>query len=441
MDSLTLFLLIIAGALFMVVSACRPIIGLGTALVAMQFGQFLKPQVAGRTLLLSLSDIAVSLLLFTVVIPHLIRNGLPFRRSPVWRSWLVYAVVILPSIFAATDILRWAAGARIIAQDFIVFAACLSAIRKPRQAKGLVITLVAWGCLTVLVLCANVFGGTLTYATILATKETDVSFARSNYLAAILLLIVPISLHLYTAVTGRRGQVALLCANLMLIGGIVLTKSRGGMLVLAGYLLMFLLKGKKGAVRKFAGAVIVVALGLAGAAIVPGILEETVGTIPAVGDVASDRNMVARQYLWEQNVAAFLEHPVIGNGLLNTLVDRNITGWSAQASMEAHNYVLQVLAETGVVGFFGFSFLWVTVILDVARSRSAFGLSDWRAGLTSGTLGSIGTAFVHGLIENNLLTKEFGLVQWMIIGITVASVGLRQRQTTWMPAANAAHTY
>ena len=61
------------------------------------------------------------------------------------------------------------------------------------------------------------------------------------------------------------------------------------------------------------------------------------------------------------------------------------------------------------------------------RRLQFFGRSDWRGALVAGALGALGNAFAHGLVENNLLAREFGIVLWMIIGAAMAMTGIKER--------------
>lgn len=424
LQSIILLLFIIG---FIVLSLRWPSAALIVVLFSMQFGQFIKPEISGRHVLIALSDVGTLLLLPCVILPYVLTEGIESTRSSVWRGWVVYLFAVMLSLLGAQDLLRWGAGFRIIVQDLIIFVAAIVAIKSARQARNVVVAILLWGCLSVGVLVFNVFLGSATYVSVLATKTTDVSFARSNYLASILLLLVPLCVGLNSGASRRWSHAFLLAVLLVLGAGIVLTKSRAGMVVLGLYCSLSLFKTARQFRRQMLFAACAAAGVYAAATLAPDVTERTLGVMPGVVEFTDDTQFIARKALWEDNFNSFIESPVIGKGLLNTLVQRD-TFDTEHLFLEPHNHLIQVLAETGLTGLVGFAFLWIVMIKELWNGVHRFPKHDWRGGVVKGALGAIATAFAHGLVENNILTKEFGLVLWMVLGLAIAVIRLRERE-------------
>ncbi len=74
---------------------------------------------------------------------------------------------------------------------------------------------------------------------------------------------------------------------------------------------------------------------------------------PGDGGSGSGESIDYRGVVWPRYVEAFREHPLRGIGLG--------TGWAA-GLQEPHNLVLELLGETGAIGFAGFAVLMITVL-------------------------------------------------------------------------------
>jgi O-antigen ligase len=130
-----------------------------------------------------------------------------------------------------------------------------------------------------------------------------------------------------------------------------------------------------------------------------------------------------RQTVWLAAIRAFLERPLfgMGPGLLYQNLGRYQTtgdiGWQP-AFENAHNYFLQLAAEVGIMGLFGFLWLvWVSLRSALMDTRPE-GLPH-RA-LAIGALGYLATAITgHPL----LLPRQLVLF-WGFIGVLAASSSL-----------------
>ncbi len=159
----------------------------------------------------------------------------------------------------------------------------------------------------------------------------------------------------------RRG-LALLCGAFML-GAIVASGSRGGFL---GFGAMAMAMGFF-ALRRRPG--LVIAAVFAAVLALPLVPSSYWNRMASITDESKDEtgSAAARRTLLGESWEAFLENPLTGVGAGN-FVDWNPTGRD-QAWHEAHNVLLQVAAELGIVGLAVFGFLIARAFLAVWQTR------------------------------------------------------------------------
>jgi O-antigen ligase len=429
MNPFELLVLILYFGSFLVISYFWPFFSLIISLYAMQFGEVVKLEIAGKHALISLTDIGI-ILLFVPVGIKMLKNPMPQpgRRLCAW--WGIYLVCLVPSLIFADDLLRWLAGFRILIQDLLVFVICFYIIKSYQRVYRICDALIAWACLAVTTLCYNVFFGENDYITIMMKKETDVAFARSNYLASFLLLILPLSANLYYNEKTRWKKWMYGISSIMMIGGIFLTKSRGAMIVLVIYLIIQLFwKMHNRFIAKISLLLLLIIFYIIVDKNLPSIIGNIDESIPEVSEMSSDPQFISRALIWKHQLSAFVENPIFGKGLMNTMTP-SYEYYGTNNDALAHNYILQVLSETGIIGFLGFASFWTTIIIFLNKSAKLFNSGEKKHVLITGAIAGIGNAFAHGLVENNILTKEYGIVLWIIIGIMYAMIGMAKRKHT-----------
>ncbi|RIK37844.1 MAG: hypothetical protein DCC58_17460 [Chloroflexi bacterium] len=207
--------------------------------------------------------------------------------------------------------------------------------------------------------------------------------ADPNRYAQILLVLVPLGLFQARA---SRGWLRLVLAGmtLLIIGGVVLTYSRGAGVALMLILpLIALLWNVRPRTIILGGVVALLALYL----IVPGFYDR-LDTIRGVAtlfnsdsSIEADRSMRSRL---TKNLAAlhmFTDHPVIGVGPDNygeySAEYADPVGSSVNiVGNKAHNLYLGLLSETGALGFLAFSAAVGVIASGLLRVRRTFADSD-----------------------------------------------------------------
>ncbi len=138
------------------------------------------------------------------------------------------------------------------------------------------------------------------------------------------------------------------------------------------------------------------------------------------GEDINDENYAVLERLahWQAALAMAEDHPWLGVGFGNyepAYADYALINWPYPLG-HAHNYYLNLLAETGIIGLLAYLLLWTAVFWQTIR---LIGRSDgWQRGVALGLLGVWTALTVHHLVDklyvNNIyiqLGALFGLLQ------------------------------
>jgi O-antigen ligase len=258
-----------------------------------------------------------------------------------------------------------------------------------------------------------------------------------NRFAQVLLMAVPVGFVL--ARNARRPRNAALAAACMLLvlGGVLLTYSRGAFVTLVVLMLLALpmrLVRLKGLL--ITGAVAVVLMGI----VVPGYVARIVsiagvadlmGTGPAA--VEADGPTRGRTTEMLAALAAYIDHPVIGVGpgqyvQFHSQYYQSLPEISIRDLTEprrAHNLYLEFAAETGTIGIVVFMMIPLLLLRDLELlRRAASTVSPRRARLAAGLslviLSYLGTGvFLHLAYER---------YYWFMIGLAAAATGILREE-------------
>jgi O-antigen ligase len=192
-------------------------------------------------------------------------------------------------------------------------------------------------------------------------------FGNPNDLALNMVTFLPAAL--FFALTPRYGAIRRLAAAgfaVLMMGTVVFTKSRAGVLGLALALGAFVVFGRR--VRPAFTAAIVAATLLA-APFLPSSFWNRMATI---ANEEQDKALFtgsaeARRVLLEEGVKAFLEHPLTGVGA-GQFKNYNPPG-RRERWRETHNSLLQVAADLGIFGVLAFVFLILSGVRAAFQSR------------------------------------------------------------------------
>jgi|GEM_PF-955827 len=241
-------------------------------------------------------------------------------------------------------------------------------------------------------------------------RITSVLF-HFNSLAGYLNLVLPFSLACLVLAKERwQRNLAMICHTLA-CAALYFTASRGGLIAYAGMVLavLWFLKPRVAAISR-----LLVATALAAAIVFS--LQSPFASEGRVQDV-DDFTSTSRLALWGTAGAMFLHHPVLGVGYGNyrSLYNDYLPG-VAPNELDTHNLYLQLLAETGIIGFAAFFFLigsFVRIAVKLARNAD-----PWCRLLGIGLGGALAATLIHGLVDFLFnVSPQFGGLFWLILAL------------------------
>lgn len=247
-----------------------------------------------------------------------------------------------------------------------------------------------------------------------------------NHFAQLLIVVLPMSFMLMYSERRRAARLAALVATLVLLGGVMLTYSRGAFLVLVG--LIILVTGL-GYLRWRQLIVGTVGILLLTAVVAPGYFDR-MDTIRRVTQVKSDTDdwqsgdHAVRGRLTEMLAAihVFIDHPILGVGPgqytpFYSLEYMNLPGVAfKQLDVErrAHTLYMELAAETGLVGLTAFLAIAGLILLRLwsLRRRWIHERPEY-AHLATG----IALAILAYLGTGVFLSLAFQRYYWMLIAL------------------------
>ena len=208
--------------------------------------------------------------------------------------------------------------------------------------------------------------------------------------------------------TGATGLIAL---------GLLASWSRGGRLGAAvGVALVLTLRSRQSMLLGVGGATLLVFVLLVGSALpswLPAPVASRLQDLPAyfgltdlVSQPVTDENfaIIERLAHWAAAVRMWEGAPWLGTGPgnYNTVYPTvRLLRWEEPLG-HAHNIYLNTLAESGMIGFSAYLFLWMVVVRWLWQQRHAAlrEQASWCAALAIGVLGVVGHSLVHNFFDN-----------------------------------------
>lgn len=350
-------------------------------------------------------------------------------RVPLARASLVFAGAVLLSSFLGTTGMRLASAAR--AGTHVVGYVCFfllivlwlnSRSRFEAVARALLLSLVAAAGFGMI---QTVAGGYTSLWHFLYAASLGVSpwsgrsssfFAQVNEFALYSCLLLPFSLGCFLICEGRWRRLGGWAFSLG-VAGLLTSQSRGGLVALGAVLLLAsLVLGKDGKRRVLAlGLGAVVALGIYGVVRVSGLSH--VESLPGM-------TVAGRFFLWQVAWQFFTASPLVGIGWGNFQALH--TTYFASTSLNSRefgveNLYLQLLAETGLIGFSAFCALVFDAASLARRRLRSFEEDCLGRAVAFGVLGALVVLLVQGFVEAQLEVSQIGTVLWLLFALLVAA--------------------
>lgn len=220
---------------------------------------------------------------------------------------------------------------------------------------------------------------------------------------AVASVVLPKAAHLRTL-----GWLCLVTANTALF----FTQSRGGLLAWAATMLVCIGCSARSKNTRIG---IIVALVLAVYMLAPGLLHYA----DRLQEIDQETQF-SRLALWGAAVSMFLSSPLLGIGYGNYRVLYGRYLDVPGGRVDSHNLYLQLLAETGVIGFLAFLVIvgcFIRIGIRLVRNADPV----YRA-LGIGITGAMTSLLVHGLVDYLFtVSPQFGALFWTILGVAFAA--------------------
>jgi O-antigen ligase len=192
-------------------------------------------------------------------------------------------------------------------------------------------------------------------------------FGNPNDLALNMVTFTPAAaLMAWTRYYPRGRRIAAAVVVALMVGVVVLTKSRGGAVGLIAAIATLAILGRK--VRRGMGSVAIVSI-LVATPLMPSSFWTRMSTI--VDDREDQKEFTgsreSRRILLEEGIKAFADNPLTGVGA-GQFKNYNPPG-RREPWRETHNVLVQVAADLGVFGLGAFTYLIVRAMLAAARAR------------------------------------------------------------------------
>jgi len=249
-------------------------------------------------------------------------------------------------------------------------------------------------------------------------------YVNRNHYAGLMEMLFPIPLIMGMRDDIPAGKKALwlFCAAVM-AGSIVLSQSRGGLTacVVECVALAIYLRSSHHRDRRFAWEVLVL-VSLVGAFVLASATGNVFGRFGSLGPL--DRITIMRD-----GMRMFAQHPVIGWGL-NTfsVAYPSYRSFYTDLSIDqAHNDYLQLLIETGILGFF-FMISFIVLLYRTALRRLEYWRSRPLYALVLGSLVGCTGILVHSLLDFNMHIPANAAMFYALAGIAASNVGAKKHR-------------
>ena len=412
--------LLLLGSAVVLVTLVRPQLGVLLLVVAVPFGSVRQVRVGVMNV--GLTELLLALVLAAWMMRMLARRELSLKWPPLTLPLVIFiGALCLSSLesmslaYSIKELVKWA--------EVLALYVLVANQMTGRWKRLLVFVLLGTGALAAL-------QGIYQFLFQVGPEEFVLfgrfmraygTFEQPNPYGGYLGLTLPLALGLVCAAVVPQGR-RISGRWLVWAGGtgalmalaLVMSWSRGAWLGIAAAVGVMVIaiaaRSGRAAVLGVVLAVLLVYLLLAGGfSLLPSSLVQRftdflpyLGVSDVRGAEVTDANfaVLERMAHWQSAVAMWTDHPWLGVGIGNYEVaypDYALPQWPF-ALGHAHNYYLNIGAETGVIGFLAYLLLWGTALVQAWRATRI--ATCWNWGVALGVLGVVVHLSVHNLFDN-----------------------------------------
>jgi putative inorganic carbon (HCO3(-)) transporter len=294
--------------------------------------------------------IAAATLLIFIPSQLLVEGNLTARPREVKLILLLAITALLSIPFAIDKLEAWQTFNDPFAKAVAMFIVMVNVVRTEHRLKGMLVLSLAVGCFISFGALRNFQLGVLAVEGYRVQGSGNGLFANPNDMALYLVTVTPIAIALFLASRGLLSKLVYASCAVLLVGGNMVTYSRGGFLGLMA--VAGVLAWKLGRRNRFAISVASLVVGAAVVGFAPGGYGKRLISIflPSFDAVGSS---TARKELLKRSLLVAARHPFFGIGMGNF----HIVSIHEQVS---HNAYTQVSAELGVAALVFYVLLMIT---------------------------------------------------------------------------------
>ena len=450
---LTLSGAIVVGAIVLVLTLIRVEYGLCLLLFAIPFGSL--RQISAGPFTISLAEVLTVILFASWLAQMMAQRKVEITFTRLFLPLVVFLTVLLLSTLVASslstslkEVLKWLE----LAMVFLVVA---SSVKERRQINLLIGALLAAGLLEALYGMYQFFTRSGPEGFLLGERFLRAfgTFGQPNPFAGYLGLVLPLTLGLAMGAILKRGSFNLRpfflfgAIALVLLAAILMSLSRGAWLAFSAAISVMAMMVSRRALVYLSLLLFLVAilLGLGAFNALPtpvtarlSIITDYVRIFDVRKVTVTPENwaIVERMANWQAAWGMFSDHPLLGVGIGNYGVvypHYALEGWE-NTTGHAHNYYLNLLAETGIVGLGAYLAFWIVAFVyagkalaRVRQARQRYGtISNY--GVVLGVLGTMVALSVHNLFDSlyvHSMAAQIGLT----LGLMAAIVNIADKET------------
>jgi O-antigen ligase len=372
----------------------------GAALVAIMAGEMSSVSAGGQSGRLLWADLVVGLGAgvacvrgsFVIQVP---RAPLLDRLWP-FLGWCALGLLVAADpLTAVAELKEWVVTA-------LLAVGAVTAASDARRARLLLVAVAFTGVLVAGGMLGVAATSSMGAPLAIMRKLVDLPWGRTNYLAGLLLLAIPLLLGLLGAAAGLGARLACAAGLIVTMGGLLVSASKGAILSLA------LALGLSFGVARHqmrAPRLLVLLMFAAGAAVcVAGPLRQVIEL--RLQESALDYSVGERMDLYHLAWEQFLRHPVCGLGLnMFSVVAHRLHG----VDTVPHNFELGFLAELGLPGTL-LALAWAWGLGAGARRARRWAVGPRERSLALGLWAAFLAFAFHNQVESTLYGQQYKML-------------------------------
>jgi O-antigen ligase len=305
----------------------------------------------------------LAITVLTLIVMFFEKGGLPeglFRRPEVRLVLLFYLIMLVGMPFAVHRGVAFWFLATLMPATIIYYLVCMIQLRSMRRLymTALTIALSVLFSSSLYIFDAASYGG---------FRANASSMNDPNDIALVFVALIPICLYVLLAGHGWKNRFIAILAACIAAAGIMMSRSRGGVLALGVVIVFFFLRSTP---RIRSGAKIAVVILLA--FIFINFFSAVEGRFQNIDEDYNLSDPNGRINIWKQNLSIIREHPVLGVGAGCSAIALGLyrAGQDGtQAWMASHSSLFQVAVETGILGLIVFLAINIVTIVNLRKVR------------------------------------------------------------------------